>query len=98
MMRTDSHPFLVALLEATTAHDLDALVDCFEPAYRNEAPAHPSLNIPGSEQVHSTRRPIFSFVPHLHDRILLCAVPLAACQSGWRLCVGRHLVRRAILP
>ena len=36
-MPTDVHPFLRRLVTATNAHDLDALVDCFTPEYRNEA-------------------------------------------------------------
>src|SRR3954447_19728402 len=40
-MPSDVHPFLHRLVAATNAHDLDALVDCFTPDYRNEAPAHP---------------------------------------------------------
>lgn len=62
-MSAVAHPFLRRLQEATNAHDLDALVACFAPDYRNETPAHPSRSFQGNEQVRANWRQIFEFVP-----------------------------------
>lgn len=34
--------------QAVDHHDLDAVVDCFTPDYRNETPAHPGRGFEGS--------------------------------------------------
>ena len=39
------------LRQATNARDLDALVDCFDPAYVNETPVHPARGFQGRAQV-----------------------------------------------
>ncbi|MGI8678887.1 MAG: nuclear transport factor 2 family protein [Jatrophihabitans sp.] len=101
-MPADTHPFLVTLQEATNAHDLDALVDCFDPAYRNEAPAHPSRDFQGSEQVRANWRQIFAFVPDVHASVARWAVEGCEVWSEWqmsgtRLDGTRHLMRGVII-
>ncbi len=101
-MPADTHPFLVALQEATNAHDLDALVDCFDLAYRNEAPAHPSRDFQGREQVHANWRQIFAFVPDVHASVVGwtaegCEVWSEWEMSGTRLDGTRHLMRGVII-
>lgn len=101
-MSADTHPFLVKLQEATNAHDLDALVDCFDPAYRNEAPAHPSRDFKGDEQVRANWRQIFGFVPNVHASVLRWAVDGSELWSEWemsgtRLDGSRHLMRGVII-
>src|SRR5690348_382447 len=59
-MSTAAHPFLVRLQQATESHDLDALVDCFDPGYRNETPAHPGRSFEGVEQVRANWSQIFA--------------------------------------
>ncbi len=101
-MCADTHPFLVKLQQATNAHDLDALVDCFDPAYRNDAPAHPSRNFQGTEQVRANWRQIFTFVPDIHTSVLRWAVDASDVWSEWemsgtRLDGTRHLMRGVII-
>lgn len=101
-MPTDVHPFLDRLVAATNAHDLDALVDCFTPEYRNEAPAHPTRAFHGREQVRSNWRQIFAFVPDVHAEVLSQAVDGDQIWSEWemygtRLDHTRHQLRGVIV-
>ncbi len=84
-MPRDTHPFLLRLQQATNAHDLDALVDCFTPDYRNETPAHPSRGFKGSAQVRINWRQIFGFVPDVQSRVLSHAVDGSDVWSEWEM-------------
>lgn len=53
------------LLDATNDHDLEALVACFAPNYRNETPVHPVRGFEGREQVRRNWQQIFAGVPDL---------------------------------
>ncbi|MEO6412854.1 MAG: nuclear transport factor 2 family protein [Pedococcus sp.] len=35
------------VVDATNAHDLDSLVECFAPGYVNQTPAHPGRSFVG---------------------------------------------------
>ncbi len=61
--------FLDRLRDATNAHDLDALVDCFATDYRNMAPAHPARGFTGREQVRANWQRIFAFVPDVQAQV-----------------------------
>jgi ketosteroid isomerase-like protein len=56
---------LTALQSAMNAHDLDALVACFAPDYRNETPVHPGRNFIGRDQVHRNWTTILAATPDL---------------------------------
>lgn len=97
-----THPFLHALQTATNAHDLDALVACFAPAYRNQTPAHPSRGFQGREQVRSNWAQIFTFVPDVHADILRFAADGPDIWSEWEMRGTRrdgslHLMRGVII-
>jgi hypothetical protein len=62
------------ITRATNAHDLDALVDCFDPEYRNETPAHPARGFAGREQVRQNWQQIFAGVPDVQVSVLDHAV------------------------
>jgi ketosteroid isomerase-like protein len=64
------------LARATNRHDLDALVDCFTPDYRNETPAHPARGFTGREQVRRNWEQIFAAVPDI-----TATVPRSCCQG-----------------
>lgn len=101
-MSGDEHPFLLRLQRATNEHNLDALVDCFAPDYRNEAPAHPGRSFQGSEQVRSNWRQIFGFVPDLQARVLSQGVAGSQLWSEWEMSGTRidgtqHLMRGVII-
>src|SRR3954451_23178732 len=58
------------LQAAINDHDLDALVACFAPNYRNETPVHPGRSFTGSEQVRRNWTQILAAVPDLHAEIV----------------------------
>jgi len=87
-------------VRATNAHDLDAVVDCFDTTYRNEAPAHPSRAFP--EQVRVNWRQIFTFVPDVRAEVLRWAVDGSDVWSEWEMSGTRldgtcHLMRGVII-
>jgi hypothetical protein len=65
-----AHDPLDRITRATNAHDLDALVDCFDPEYHNETPAHPARGFTGREQVRQNWQEIFAGVPDVHVNVL----------------------------
>ncbi len=78
------------LAGATNAHDIDGLVDCFEPGYRNDTPAHPARGFTGREQVRANWRQIFSAVPDLHASVLRSAVAGDTVWTEWEMTGTRH--------
>jgi limonene-1,2-epoxide hydrolase len=101
-MSTAAHPFLVRLQQATESHDLDALVDCFDPGYRNETPAHPGRSFEGVEQVRANWSQIFAFVPDIRSRIVREAVDGSEVWSEWEMSGTRldgtaHLMRGVVI-
>lgn len=79
-----THPFLSRLQQATDAHDLDALVDCFAPGYRNTTPCHPARDFRGREQVRANWQQIFAFVPDVRSEVLSWAEADGEVWSEWR--------------
>jgi ketosteroid isomerase-like protein len=71
------------LARATNAHDLDALVGCFAPDYRNETPAHPSRGFTGRDQVRRNWEQIFAFVPDLTAELVRFTVTGDTVWSEW---------------
>src|SRR4051812_8908073 len=100
---TDSPAGMVdALARATNARDLDALVNCFAPDYRNETPVHPSRGFVGREQVRRNWEQIFANVPDLRATILQRAVSGETVWSEWEMRGTRrdgapHLMRGVII-
>ncbi len=73
------------LAAATTAHDLDALVDCFTDDYVLAQPAHPSRSFTGSDQVRANWQQIFAAVPDLRATVTGRAVDGSTVWSEWDL-------------
>ena len=71
------------LAAAVNAHDLDALVACFSPDYRNETPAHPRRGFRGAAQVRRNWEQIFAAVPDLTARVLRSAVAGEEVWTEW---------------
>ena len=84
MVQQDGPAALVdRLQQATNDHDLDALVGCFAPDYRNETPAHPERGFTGREQVAKNWTQIFSAIPDVRAEVLRCAVDGDTVWSEW---------------
>ena len=58
------------LTSAMNAHDLDAFVDCFDPDYDSEQPAHPDRHFTGREQVRQNWSAMFAGLPDFHAEVL----------------------------
>ena len=65
------------LVTAACGRDLDALVGCFAPDYRNETPAHPAQGFTGRDQVRRNWEQIFAVMPDLTATVLR-----SACDGG----------------
>ena len=76
---------LERLAAAASAHDLDALVDCFAPDYRNETPAHPAQGFTGREQVRRNWEQIFAFMPDITATVLRSAYDREVVWSEWQM-------------
>jgi len=100
---TDASATMVERLrDATNAHDLDALVDCFAESYRNETPAHPSRGFEGRAQVRSNWEQIFAAVPDVTARLLRTVGDDTEIWSEWEMSGTRrdgfpHLMRGVII-
>ena len=62
------------LVDATNAHDVEALIRCFTEDYRNETPLHPARSFRGRAQVRRNWEQIFGFVADLRAEVTRQAV------------------------
>lgn len=69
------------LIEALNAHDLDSFVDCFEPDYQSEQPAHPERGFGGREQVRMNWSALFAEIPDIQAELLRTAVDEDTCWA-----------------
>jgi len=79
----DAAGVLARLERATNAHDVNALVACFAPDYRNDTPAHPERSFTGRDQVRRNWEQIFAFIPDLTANVLRSAVHGDEAWSEW---------------
>lgn len=75
--------FVERLVEATNAHDLDALVACFAADYELTQPVHPARSFTGADQVRANWQQIFGSVPDLHASVRAFAVDGSTLWSEW---------------
>src|SRR5438309_1084985 len=73
------------LEQATSAHDLERLVDCFAVDYVNVTPVHPARGFTGREQVRVNWGQIFAAVPDLTAELLDCATVGGTVWSEWEM-------------
>jgi ketosteroid isomerase-like protein len=73
------------LAAAANGHDLDALVGCFAPGYRNETPAHPAQGFTGRDQVRRNWEQIFAVMPDLIARVLRSCGRGEVVWSEWEM-------------
>lgn len=70
---------------AMNEHDVEALVDCFEPDYRSEQPVNPDRDFRGRETVRQRWTSIFASVPDFRAELVRTAVGDDSVWSEWRL-------------
>jgi ketosteroid isomerase-like protein len=73
------------LVAAASRHDLDALVGCFAPGYRNETPAHPAQGFTGREQVRRNWEQIFMVMPDISATVLRSCCDGEVVWSEWEM-------------
>jgi ketosteroid isomerase-like protein len=73
------------LVTAASGRDLDALVGCFAPGYRNETPAHPAQGFTGRDQVRRNWEQIFALMPDLTATVLRSACDGDMVWSEWQM-------------
>ena len=71
------------LAAAINAHDLEALVACFDADFVNDTPAHPDRSFSGAAQVRENWARIFAGVPDLQARIVGQTVDDTAAWTEW---------------
>ncbi|HEV7207107.1 MAG TPA: nuclear transport factor 2 family protein [Mycobacteriales bacterium] len=81
--RNDPAAVLRRLEDATNAHDIEAIVACFAPEYRNETPAHPARSFVGSEQVRRNWTQILTGIADLCTEVVGSAVSGQTVWSEW---------------
>ena len=94
--------FTDRLCEATSAHDLDRIVECFTDDYVNENPVHPARGFHGREQVRRNWTQIFAAVPDLTVRVIRSDRVGETVWSEWEMSGtrpdgGMHLMRGVML-
>lgn len=67
-------------MAAQNAHDVEALVECFDPEYSSEQPIHPDRAFKGNAQVRKNWTAIFAGVPDFHATMLDLAV---SGETAW---------------
>ncbi|MEA2901512.1 MAG: hypothetical protein QOH36_1399 [Actinomycetota bacterium] len=98
----DRLAMVARLRDAVVAHDLDALVDCFTPEYRNDTPNHPGRGFEGRDQVRTNWQRIFAGVPDVTAEVLRTSDDGDAIWSEWEMRGTRpdglpHLMRGVII-
>src|SRR6476620_5708507 len=71
------------LRDAMNEHDLEALVDVFDPDFVSETPAHPQRTFRGADQVRRNWEQIFAGVPDLQADLLDATVDGDTVWSEW---------------
>ena len=64
---------ITRLNSAMNAHDVDAFVDCFDPHYDSEQPAHPDRHFTGLRQVRMNWTTMFAGLPDFRAEVLRAA-------------------------
>ena len=73
------------LVQATNAHDLEALVACFAETYVNETPVHPARGFQGRDQVRRNWTQIFDSVPDIRAEVAQRSVTDSTEWTEWEM-------------
>jgi hypothetical protein len=75
---------LERLPHALNRRDLDAMLECFDPDYRSEQPAHPNRGLGGKEQVRKNWSGMFESFPDFEAELLRNVTEGQTVWSEWR--------------
>jgi hypothetical protein len=71
------------LREALNNHDPEAMLECFDPDYRSEQPAHPNRGFGGRDQVHKNWSGMFQSFPDFKAEVLRQSTAEDTSWSEW---------------
>jgi hypothetical protein len=71
------------LREAINRHDPEAMLECFDPDYKSEQPAHPNRGFGGKAQVHKNWSSMFESFPDLEVEVLRQSAGADGVWSEW---------------
>lgn len=104
MSRSGRQPLSVVegLRDASNAHDVEAIVACFAPDYRNVTPLHPARGFVGREQVRRNWTQILAAMPDVSTEIVASASAGDTVWTEWehrgtRRDGSGHLMRGVIV-
>jgi ketosteroid isomerase-like protein len=83
MKRSRSEKFVADFHRAVTAHDADAVVECFTDDCRFELPNHPARSFTGREQARQNWKTIFESVPDLALDLRNASYEDERCWAEW---------------
>ncbi|WBM78942.1 nuclear transport factor 2 family protein [Cryobacterium breve] len=83
VVEVDPSAVVQRLRVATNAHDIDAIVACFTPDYRNETPVHPERSFVGHEQVRRNWMQILAAIPDVSTEIVALVVSGNVVWTEW---------------
>jgi len=75
---------LERLHAAMNRHDLEAMLECFDPDYRSEQPLHPNRGFGGKEQVRKNWSRMLDSFPDFEAELLGHAYSEGTVWSEWR--------------
>ena len=75
---------LERLRDAQNTRDLDAMLECFDPDYRSEQPAHPSRGFGGKEQVRKNWSSMLKNFPDFEAELVRHSSDGGVLWSEWR--------------
>ena len=75
---------LERLHTAMNQHDLEAMLECFDPDYRSEQPLHPNRGFSGKEQVRKNWSRILDSFPDFEAQLLGHVSSEGTVWSEWR--------------
>ncbi len=75
---------IARLTAAMNRHDLAAFVDCFDPDYESEQPAHPDRHFRGRAQVETNWTAMFAGLPDFQSEVLRSSLDGDTVWVEWR--------------
>ena len=71
------------LIRALNDHDIDAVVDCFDPLYHTEQPVHPERAYRGREQIHKEWSDTLKRLPDFKAKVIRMLTDKDTVWTEW---------------
>jgi limonene-1,2-epoxide hydrolase len=71
------------LVRALNDHDIETVVDCFDPLYHTEQPVHPERAYRGREQIHKEWSETLKRLPDFRAKVLRMVVEKDSVWTEW---------------